>query len=91
MNVKLIVLSGILVLATCAPALAKGGTISATKTGTISATRTGTISATTAGTVSSNRSGTISGTRSGISSTTQTVVVDRAWLLELLLFAYARW
>lgn len=93
-NVKVIVLSGILVLAMAASAFGKGGTISATKAGTISATRTGTISATAAGTTSSNRTGTISATRSGlISATSQRTPASlgQAWVVELLLMVYSTW
>lgn len=90
-NVKVIVFSGILVLAMSVSAFAKGGTISATKAGTISATRTGTISATATGTNSSDRSGTISATRAGLISATRQRTsggLSHGWLLELLLMVY---
>ena len=72
-NVKSIAFAGILVVAFCATAFAKPGTISATKAGTISATQTGTISAT--------RTGTISAT-SNVSANVSALQIA---LLELLL------
>jgi hypothetical protein len=91
-NLKVIVLSGILVLTMWTAVFAKGGIISATKAGTISATKAGTISATRGGTISATRTGIISTTRTGLISTTRqdtSVGSNQAWLIELLFMIYS--
>ena len=93
-NLKVFVLSGILVLTMWTGVFAKGGIISATKAGTISATKAGTISATRGGTISATRTGLISTTRTGLISTTRqdtSVGPNQAWLMELLFMIYSPW
>jgi len=95
-NLKVFVLSGILVLTMWTGVFAKGGIISATKAGTISATKAGTISATRGGTISATRTGLISTTRTGLISTTRTRQdtsggSNQAWLMELLFMIYSPW